>query len=347
MTEYRRYQGKSYMILKDHVKTGGFEYRILSKQTIRGLLPVQVSEDNGQKRFWYEISGKQSLDDWFGIKKPGGSFLRQFMESLTETIRRAGDYLLYDSGISLSPEEIFIDPVKEELAFCYKPFDKKPFMESLRGFMEYYLSHMAHQNRAEAQKCYDVYEKCQCRHTLPEELLQILFEREDTGPAVQEVICEPIPEKKTVWKDRIFRDERWKHMFSFGQKKKAAAEPVVFEPEDCQKEEANPTVFLGSETPCVIGELRYEGMGEEKNIKITKSLFLVGSLEDQADGIISADTVSRIHARITKEGEDYYLEDMNSTNGTSRNGTPLHYKEKVKLEKNDKILFAKERYRFV
>lgn len=136
-------------------------------------------------------------------------------------------------------------------------------------------------------------------------------------------------------------------MFSFGQKKKAAAEPVVFEPEDCQKEEANPTVFLGSETPCVIGELRYEGMGEEKNIKITKSLFLVGSLEDQADGIISADTVSRIHARITKEGEDYYLEDMNSTNGTSRNGTPLHYKEKVKLEKNDKILFAKERYRFV
>ena len=131
------------------------------------------------------------------------------------------------------------------------------------------------------------------------------------------------------------------------KKKKAAAEPVVFEPEDCQKEEANPTVFLGSETPCVIGELRYEGMGEEKNIKITKSLFLVGSLEDQADGIISADTVSRIHARITKEGEDYYLEDMNSTNGTSRNGTPLHYKEKVKLEKNDKILFAKERYRFV
>ena len=61
MTEYRRYQGKSYMILKDHVKTGGFEYRILLKQTIRGLLPFQIAEDNGQKQFWYEISGKAKL----------------------------------------------------------------------------------------------------------------------------------------------------------------------------------------------------------------------------------------------------------------------------------------------
>ncbi len=80
---------------------------------------------------------------------------------------------------------------------------------------------------------------------------------------------------------------------------------------------------------------------------MTSAMFLIGSQRDEADGIILDDTVSRIHARITREGDGYYLEDMNSTNGTYRNGEALNYKEKVKLEKNDRISFAKQQYRFV
>lgn len=59
------------------------------------------------------------------------------------------------------------------------------------------------------------------------------------------------------------------------------------------------------------------------------------------------DTVSRIHAKITKEEDSYYIEDMNSTNGTYCNGELLNYKEKTLLQKNDRIAFAKELYRFV
>ena len=43
----------------------------------------------------------------------------------------------------------------------------------------------------------------------------------------------------------------------------------------------------------------------------------------------------------------FYLEDMNSTNGTYRNGELLNYRERVQLEKNDRVIFAKEKYRFV
>lgn len=65
------------------------------------------------------------------------------------------------------------------------------------------------------------------------------------------------------------------------------------------------------------------------------------------DGVIPEETISRIHARITKEGDSFYLEDMNSTNGTYRNGKALNYRQKVALEKNDRVVFAKEKYRFV
>ena len=112
-------------------------------------------------------------------------------------------------------------------------------------------------------------------------------------------------------------------------------------------ESINPTVFLGSETNEIIGELRYEGDGNEQNIKINAPVFLIGNHNGEVDGKICDDTVSRIHAKITIEDGCYYMEDMNSTNGTYHNGELLNYMEKVKLEKNDRIVFSKEAYRFV
>jgi len=50
-----------------------------------------------------------------------------------------------------------------------------------------------------------------------------------------------------------------------------------FEPEDYQTETSNPTVFLGSETEQILGELKYEGEGDEKNMVIASSMFLIGT----------------------------------------------------------------------
>ena len=59
---------------------------------------------------------------------------------------------------------------------------------------------------------------------------------------------------------------------------------------------------------------------------------------------MQADTVSHIHARITGQDGTFYLEDLNSTNGTCVNGKELVYHEKVKLKPEDRILFADEEY---
>ena len=44
-----------------------------------------------------------------------------------------------------------------------------------------------------------------------------------------------------------------------------------------------------------------------------------------------------MHARIIKQGAEIYLEDLNSTNGTFKNGLRLEPYEKRKLEKEDEI----------
>ena len=143
------------------------------------------------------------------------------------------------------------------------------------------------------------------------------------------------------------KKSRWKIPVMKKKIQTEAEFAYVFEPQEYVAESINPTVFLGSETNEIIGELRYEGDGNEQNIKINAPVFLIGNHNGEVDGKICDDTVSRIHAKITIEDGCYYMEDMNSTNGTYHNGELLNYMEKVKLEKNDRIVFSKEAYRFV
>ena len=356
MTEFRRVQGKSYMVLSVDGPAEGYEYPMLEQNRILGLLPFHLTYADGTPQLWYDISGKQSLDDWVRMKKPGSEFLKLFLTALTETLEQAGEHLLKENGLSLSPECIFLNIDSKELACCYTPFQKKPFMDALRGFMEYYLSHMEHNNGDGTKKCYEVYEKCQKEHLALEELLSVLFEEklelkeelettEEPGVIREDVQIEPYAEgpSKFFSLSKAFRS----HMRRFTRTKRAQEQAYAFDPEEGQAETANPTVLLGSEAGRTLGELKYEGMGNEKNIVLSSEAFLIGSQREDVDGYITNETVSRMHARITKEGDAYYLEDLNSTNGTYLNGERLSYREKVKIQKNDKISFATERFWFV
>ena len=359
MTEYRRYQGKSYMVWNGGGCATGYEYPMLEKNRIEGIVPMRIANTDEQMQIWYDISGKQALEDWIRIKKADSIFLRKFIAALAEAVMQAGEYLLCEDGISLLPEQVFIDPEEKEIAFCYMPFHKTPFPESLQGFMEYYLSHMEHTDRDGVQKCYAVYEKCQQEQVDLEGLLEILYRDESLKESMpckstqpEQGNCRTVEKEPNIPK-MSFKPRKKKHFCIFdkkgffGRKKKAVSRAYAYEAKEYPAESANPTVFLGSETDQMLGELRYEGEGTGTNLPVTADVYLIGSRSGEVDGIIRDETVSRIHARITREGDGFYLEDMNSTNGTYRNGELLNYKERVKLEKNDRIAFAQVNYRFV
>lgn len=61
---------------------------------------------------------------------------------------------------------------------------------------------------------------------------------------------------------------------------------------------------------------------------------------------IEKDTISQFHARIEVQGGKYYIEDLNSTNGTYVNEQMLDYKVRRPLERGDRIRFADVRYQF-
>ena len=79
---------------------------------------------------------------------------------------------------------------------------------------------------------------------------------------------------------------------------------------------------------------------ERNSVVLVNDSYLIGKLKSKVDIYIDDASVSRILARIQKEENEYYLCDMNSTNGTYLNGRRLGIQEKVPIHVSDEITFA-------
>lgn len=138
----------------------------------------------------------------------------------------------------------------------------------------------------------------------------------------------------------------WTALFPASHKKKdISPTSYYFEPEEDEKETEHPTVLLGKNETAE-GKLIYRGTGMEENLKIEGDTFLVGSRNRLADASLQASDVSRNHARITRDKDTYYIEDLNSRNGTYLNGELLTYKQKYPIQPGDRLQFAREEYIF-
>jgi phosphoserine phosphatase RsbU/P len=75
---------------------------------------------------------------------------------------------------------------------------------------------------------------------------------------------------------------------------------------------------------------------EQKNIVLNRTPFSVGRKVDK-DLVIADPRVSRDHAQIMQEGQEFYLEDLGSKHGTFVNGERI---QRQKLERGDRLEFG-------
>ncbi len=82
----------------------------------------------------------------------------------------------------------------------------------------------------------------------------------------------------------------------------------------------------------------------KRHIELTKFPYTIGKMAGCVDCVIADDSVSRMHARFEKENDTIRLTDMNSTNGTYKNGLRLQPQETVAVEPGDEIRFGNLNY---
>lgn len=87
--------------------------------------------------------------------------------------------------------------------------------------------------------------------------------------------------------------------------------------------------------------------GELATIYLQKDLMILGKMETASDAVIPLPTVSRLHAKVRRIGQEYFLTDLNSRNGTAVNGRMLKAEESYHLQDEDEVDFGQARYIFL
>lgn len=101
------------------------------------------------------------------------------------------------------------------------------------------------------------------------------------------------------------------------------------------------TVFL--EASLIERENKLYGIskGNKYHIDLDKIPCTVGKMAGSVDIAIKDNSISRLHARFSKKGEEICVTDLNSTNGTFKNGLRLEPNETIAIEPGDEIRFGK------
>ena len=80
------------------------------------------------------------------------------------------------------------------------------------------------------------------------------------------------------------------------------------------------------------------------HIPLQKLPITVGKMAGAVDLVLNDQSVSRLHARISRDGNRFFITDLNSTNGTFRNGRRLEPNASEIIEPGDEIGIGKLKF---
>lgn len=348
---YKRDLNSNYMILTDeHPGEEAYEVRMITENRIYGFLPCVSQKHEERTEYYYEITGRQSMGLLYERRKLDCEQLRTLLKELERILEAAKEYLLVLDHLVLDPEYMYLHTKSEKLSLCYYPAYEKNIRESFLDLAEYLLGKLDKSDTEGIEFGYDLY---QCALEPNFSLLEVLHRH--TVPveakAVQPALLErPVP---SVQEQTLERTGSWKNFFKKKSKKPQLEDYVA----EADQMGSGSVLFLREQHPAESGRdttclqsIKKEGVTllsrdpEYPNLYIQGDSYLIGKRRECVDGCIPAPTISRIHARITKEGQAYYLEDLNSTNGTWADQMQLDPYELFPLEDGIRITFASVEY---
>ena len=359
---YYRNIHASHMILTPALEGEPWEKEMLWRNRPGELILPEYNSRNGQTQLWYDITGKQAVDMLAELSDISYEIFIKICEAVVAMAEVLDGLLISPDILLLRPESIFFDNQTENVSFCCYFGNEKEIGKSFHELLEYLLAKLDHKNVNGVQTAYELFEYTRMDGYCIAEIKKILRKAEYT---------EDVPEKitETVWKEEeseymsipvenkkkgILRLWQQKEQNIFGRIRKLLqggkipekkVEPFVFEPEpEINMHQQNPTVLLADLPKKEYGILKYEGNGTCSELSIDHTPYIIGS-ELDCDGVIPSGTVSRHHARITRKGEVYFIEDLNSSNGTMVGGELLNCRVKMSLQAQETVMFADEKFR--
>lgn len=376
---YERDVNKSYMKIPA-MPEKSYDEKLLLKKTITGLIPMEKCYVNSIGEYWYDISGKQALDAYCRVNGVGKTFFENLILRFCEQVETLEWNLIDTNCLVLDTELIFVNHSGEEIYFVAYPYNKGDLFLELQQLMEYLLTKLNHAEREAVSAAYQIYELTLTESfsivDLKNHILEARMDRIEVNVLEREQervekTCyksvEETSEPKSAnhlqdWEARVIQflqdkldtyQKKVKDMvgeisFLKPYLQRTQQAPMVVYPneeEEVTVTEVHPTICIASGVIEPRGILVCDTKGEAGDIQLEKDSGIIGK-STKARFRIARDTVSHLHARVEYQDGGYYIEDLNSTNGTFVNDAALHYKQKCRLSAGDRVRFADITYYF-
>lgn len=339
-----------------------YQYCILSRGGIHGLLPCDLRYINGDAYLYFDITSKQNLSQLFNKHKMGREWVKDFVWNLRGIRRELDRFLLDDGNILWFPEHIYQDLENNVFSFVYVPYLGED--NGFNKLLDFIVESMDYEDEELVDfvyKMYDQFEengeaylqgrifedvKILDNQSLIQEIPvsgHLQYDEEDSRSSGDD---EPenvlLNEKKnifSIFEGRRSRDKdkrnKYRRALQLEMEGRVVAEENLYEPD------YGKTIYI-PEAASTKSEVKKLYSQEGKIlVQLGEGSLTIGKISDEADLIFDDLSISRIHARIIKEGNDYYLEDLNATNGTFKNGLRLKPYEKRILQEEDEITLGK------
>ncbi len=381
-TEYVRSLNSNYerVLLPEKPEERKYQYCIINRGGIKGLLPCTLRYINCDAFLYYDITSKHAITQLFSKRVIDRAWLKDFVWSISQITNELDRFLLDIQNIVWHPQQIYQDLEENIFYYIYIPYYDGT--DDFLSLLEFVIEHVDYDDTPLVECVYKMYEQCEksmgdylqgqihrdiqmldkesiytvtpidksrqadtpnnapASPHLAEEASTDIFDREQASLPEEEV---PLLKKGLFARieNRKQRQRKKREDHRILQTQTLAGKPAVAETSYYEDPELGETIYIEEEVEekeHVFGLFSSEG---ERISLITSADFAIGKRKEECDLVLEDISVSRLHARILTDGGRMYLEDLNSTNGTYKNGLRLLPYERRLLEAEDEIRLGK------
>lgn len=373
--QLKRELHKTYLVLssEETAYEEGYEIEMILKNEPSRLLPLHVLRVNGNVELYYDVSSRQTLEDLASREKLNYHTILELFEAIDQLLGQMKDYMLDTDKIVLDLEHIYRK--EESFYFCYCPWEEQPVLQSFQEMLEEILGKIDYHDTDAVELAYHLYQRA-CKGDFHISEILKSHRKEEKEPMVLEPVWEEpfevssanlVQEEGTYHSESTGKEKKQKQGFvrkilGYFLKKEEPSEEMeeistlpkeTFESLPIQHSEffqdtqvlnaADQETTLLSNMPVGAWRLRPLLPGFDE-FCISDREFVVGKQRGSVDGVITRDSVSRIHCRFLLRDERLFLSDRGSTNGTYVNGKLVEPDMEVEIFPGDRIVFADVEY---
>ena len=158
-TEYTRSANCNYerILLEEKPDEKKYQYCILSRGGIKGLLPCSLRYINGRAYLYYDISSRQNVLQLYGSRIITREWMKDFVWSVRQVMQETGRFLLDMGNILWYPEQIFQDLESNIFSFLYIPYyEGEP---SFIKLIEFWVEHIDYDDEILVDCVYHMYDQ--------------------------------------------------------------------------------------------------------------------------------------------------------------------------------------------